>query len=430
MNVFRFVQVLFAASVVTPAWAESPLTVDSAVRTALEHSPKLRAARFEAQATQAQIDREKPVARPKLTAKAIGAIQGPQVFFPRAGNTDATVLPERFGQLEVSLEQPLWRAGRGAARQRYGAQSRANDLEARRAENDLALEVRKAYFSLMSAQSMAEVARGGVDLARKHLQLTKDMLEAGTSSERDVKASDADLAEAEQSLTKADNGVALAKANLNRVMGLEPAAPVQIASAGDPPEIPASTEAGIATALSKRPELKQLEESLRAARAGAALAALQDKPTVSGRATASTQTPSAFVRSEYFAASLVITWNPFDSGKTRADVRESKAQAGRFEALIEETRLGIKLEVESALRGMVEAKQRIATADRQVAAAQAAADISEVRYQARSATQLEVSSANLNVQKARAGRTQAVSDLYVAHAEYLHAIGTDVRKNP
>jgi outer membrane protein TolC len=407
------------------AHSQPPLSESAAVRNAIEHSPKLRAARFEAQAAQAQIDRERPVSRPSLTAKAIGTVQGPQVFFPRAGSTDATVLPDRFGQLEVNLDQPLWRAGIGSARQRYGAQLRANDWETRRAENDLALEVRKAYYGVTTAQSMAEVARGGVDLARKHLQLTRDMLEAGTASERDVKASEADLAEAEQSATKADTGVAIAKANLNRIMGADPGSPVRIEPSTGKPEIPVAADSGIATALSQRPDLKQLEESLKAARAAVGLAASQDKPIVSGRATASTQTPSAFVRSEYFAASLVLTWTPFDTGKTRADVRESKAQVGRLEALIEETKLGIKLEVESSWRNMVEANQRITTSEKQIAAAVAAADISEVRYQARSATQLEVSTANLNVQKARAGRAQALADLHLAHSEYLHAIGED-----
>ena len=68
-------------------------------------------------------------------------MQGPRVTFPRAGDGDATVIPERFGRVELSADQVLYRAGLGAARVRYSAQTRANAWEERRAENDLILEV-------------------------------------------------------------------------------------------------------------------------------------------------------------------------------------------------------------------------------------------------------------------------------------------------
>ena len=68
------------------------------------------------------------------------------------------------------------------------------------------------YFEALTAESMADVVHGGVEIARKHYKLTQDMLEAGTTSERDVKVADADVSEAELGLTKAENGVALAHA--------------------------------------------------------------------------------------------------------------------------------------------------------------------------------------------------------------------------
>ncbi len=402
------------------------LAVEDAVRAALANSPRLRAARFQAEATQAQTDRDRPVARPTVTAQAQGTLQGPRVTFPRAGDGDATVLPERYGKLELDVDQPLFHAGMGAARERFGAQTKATEWEEKKAENDLILDVRRAYFQLLTAQEMLQQAQRGVDLARKHRDLARTMLEAGTAMERDVKASDAQLAETEQGVLRAENGAAEARANLNRLLGRDPGAPLEVAPAPPTPSIPDSPDAAVRSALERRPEIRQLEEELRAARAGAFLASTQNQPALSARAVAATQTPSAFVKSDYFAASLVVTWNPFDAGKTRADVREARARALQLEALLEDARLGIRVETEKSWRDMREAAGRLEAAARQVASAESAADVSELRYQARIATQLEVSGALNDVARARAARSQALFDLHAAAAELAHASGADV----
>lgn len=415
-----------------PIWLapQAELTVEGAVRIALAQSPRLKAARMEFEAQQSQADRERPVARPTVSGRAEGTLQGPRITFPRAGSGDVTVLPERYGQVALSVEQPLFRAGIRAAGVRFAAQTQANVLELRRQENDLVLEVRKAFYALQTAEAMTASAEMGAELARKHLELTRVMLQAGTASERDVKASEADLAEAEQGVYQAQTGVVLARANLNRLLGRDPATPVHVIPAQVPPDadIPASAGPGIEEALKHRPELLLLEQELKAARAGATLAATEDKPSLSMRAVAQAQTPSAFVRSSYFAAGLVLNWTPFDAGKTRADVREARARAAQLEALLEDARLGIRVDVEKAVADAQEALKSIRAADQQIAAAQAAAEVSELRYQARSATQIEVSAAIFQVVKARGNRAQAVGNLLTALAEYAHAIGAEVQK--
>jgi len=408
---------------------EARLTVEDAVRIALAQSPKLRAARMELEAQQSQTDRERPIARPTVSARAEGTLQGPRVTFPRAGTGDVTVLPEQYGQVALSLEQPLFRAGIRAAGARFTAQTRANLLELKRQENDLILEVRKAYYAVQTADAMRGTAASGAELARKHLELTRVMLQAGTASERDVKASEADLAQAEQGVYQAEAGAVLARANLNRLLGRDPATPIEVEPAAMPASIPTTAESGVEKALKQRPEILLLEEELKAAKAGIALAGAQDKPGLSMRAVAQTQTPSAFVRSSYFAAGLVLNWTPFDAGKTKADVREARARAAQLEALLEDAKLGIRVDVEKAVSDAQEALRSIQAADRQIAAAQAAEDVSELRYQARSATQLEVSAAIFGVIKARGNRAQALGNLLTALAEYDHAIGADVSRS-
>lgn len=399
------------------------LTSTGAVKIALKQSPKLRAARAERDAALAHNDKEKPVARPSVSIEAVGQLQGPRVTLPRVTPGDETVVPERYGRLELLIEQTLFRAGLSSARARYDAQNRAADWELRRAEQETAVEVLRAYFGLVSAEDQAKIAGEGVRIARKQLDLTRTMLEAGTASERDVKASDADLAEAELGKSRAEGGVDLARANLNRLMGLDPAASVEMAPVSPLPAIPSSSTDPISQAMRDRPEIHLLDEGLAAARASESLAATQNLPTLSARAIGAAQTPTALTDSKFFAAGLSLKWSPFDQGKTRSDVREARASVARLEALREDARLGIRLEVEKALTDMRTARDRIAVADRQVSSAEAALGVSQLRYQAGTATQLEVSGSLFALIKARGNRAQAETDLRLADAELRYAIG-------
>ena len=421
----RYALAMFAlcSASITPVHA---ISVEEAVHTALTNSPKLIAVRRDAEANQAVTDRDKPVARPQVKAEAETRLQGPRVTFPRDGSGDVTVLPERYGRITLTIEQTLYRAGMGAARTRYDAQTRSTQWEVRRAENDAIQDVRKACYTMMTARTLAEVSREGRDLAKKHRDLTLTMLSAGAVSERDVHAAEADLADAEQGVLRAENGLVLSRANLNHLMGREPGVELDMAEITLPPPTPEHPEVDLNRALTTRPEIRQLQEGIRAAGAGALLAATQDKPGLSARAIAERQTESAFTNPNYFSAGLVLSWNPFDGGKTRSEVREARARKAQLEALLDEARLGIRLEMEKAKQDMAEARGRITVSDRQIAAARLAMDISELRYGQRAATQLEVSSALFGITKARAARTQAIFDLLAASADYAHATSADI----
>jgi outer membrane protein TolC len=406
--------------------SDSAISMEAAVKIGIEHSPKLMAARMEKKASQIQIDQGKPAARPTMTAKAEGAVQGPKVLFPRGTEGMDTVLPDQFARLEVVVDQPLYRPGMGAANARYHAQSSANHWDYIQQENDLILDIRHAYYLALSAAAMEDVANQAAALSQQQLDLTRLMFQAGNASEQDVRAAEADCASVEQDRIKAANGAFLAKADVNRVLGRNPEDPIHLIDPKKLPEISSTPDSAIQAALQSRPELKEIEENEKAANAGASLALTQTQPGLSAQATVAHQTPSAFVNENYYAASLVVKWNLFDGGQARADAREAKAQKSRLEALYKDAELGIRLDVLKAWRGMNEAKSRMDSAQKQIDAARAALDISRIRYQQRAATEMEVSSSLLNLNRALTDFTRARYDLFSAYADFRHAAGADI----
>lgn len=397
-------------------------TLEEAVRSAMRNSPRLKAARFGAEAGRAQADREKPEARPTLTVRADARLQGPRVRFPRGATGDATVLPDRFSQIELVLDQQLYAPGLSAAKVRFRAEWRTHDAEVQKEEAEVAQEVRRAYLDALEARAGAELAREGRDVARKHADLTKDMLAAGFSSERDVKAAEADLAEAEQKVVEAENGFQLAMGELRRTMGANEYGPLLLTEPVAPDRLP-DEEVSLAKAIQNRPELQLLRLGIEAARAGEMLALSQKGPFISGRATAAAQTETAFSKSTYFAAGLEFRWPILDGGAARRDAREAGAQTKKLQALLEAAEQGIRLEVRKAYRDTESAVAREASASRQIESAEAALAISELRYEQRSALLLELSGARLGVSKAKFARLQARFDRLRALADLEFATG-------
>ena len=399
------------------------ISLEQSIQEALRQSPQVRAARASLETSRSMADRDKPVARPTVTAIASGIAQGPRVTFPRPDGQLATVLPEAVGRLDLIVEQPLYRAGLKAARERYQAQLSAGDLEFRKSVADVVLAVRKAYLDVLRSDAGVLSARDGVEAALRYQQLVSRQVSAGVAKPVDAKTVEAQVAEAQSGLKQAEGSAALARFNFNRLLGRALELPVSLADIGALPSVPASPAEAVAAALRSRPELLLLEQNLQAARAGISLARSQSQPSVNARGQLTEQTPSAFLHEHYYAATLELRWSLLDGGKSRQDTREAKAQADRVQALLDDARQGISLDVMQAWEKMREAESRIDLARTQRSGLEATEQVAEKAYEVGRGTVIEVQAAQREVRGARANELRAQYDLRAAYDDFLYAQG-------
>ena len=243
------------------------------------------------------------------------------------------------------------------------------------------------------------------------------MLIAGNASERDRLAADTDLAEAEQAAAKASNGVALAEASLARLLGMPKWDGDQKLVTVSQNSNSVNWETIASIAERDHPQIQLLKKQIEIARSGGRLAATQDQPTLSARATAAAQTQTAFTDSHYLAASLVLTWKPFDRWKTRLDVAQAHSQASRLEALLDDAKSGIRLGVQKAWRDVDDARRRHSTAERQVKSSSEVLRVSRLRYEVGMASQVEVSGALFALVRSESNLVQASTDILLAENE-------------
>lgn len=419
----------------------SPLTLDEARALAEKHSPHLEAARHERRAAEIALERERPAFRPTLNLKAGETLQGPKVTFPRFDER-VTVVPTSRAQVGVTAQQTLFRFGAGAAGDRYEALRDAAAQTYEGTRRTLAYDVAQAYYKLAGAREMAGVARQGLELAEAHVKLVETLLEGRAATRADLLRAQAEAAEARQGVLTAENGVALATANLERLLGtpLPPGTVVAPTTISEPPE-PEAPDAGasnapaepdmperelqeaIRRAQEERPEVLALQDQLKAAEAGVSLAKGQGLPSLQLDGALSRQTPSAFIPSTTWSAGVSVTLPLLDGGKTRTDVAEARARVDQIKASLRELREGVALEVRQAWMSLQEARARRRVASRAVAAAQEAYDIALLRYQAGAGLNLEVLDARLALTRARANHVQAGLDMLLAASDLRYRSG-------
>jgi outer membrane protein len=405
---------------------DRPLTAAESVMLALRQSPQARAALYAREVARVQADRDRPVARPTLNATASGTVQGPRVLFPRPDNTEATFLPEDFGRVDLVLEQPLYRAGLGAARKRYAAESAVAEQEYSMTLADLALAVRKAYLNVQRAESGLRAAQDGLDAAQRYQALVQRQITAGVARPVDSDTVQAQVVEAQAGVRRAEGGIKLAHFNFNRMLGRPQDTPFTLEPIAAPPPVPDSPDAAIAIALRSRPELLTLEQNLRAAQAGISLARVQTQPSLGLRGQLTQQTPTALVHENYAAATLELRWSLLDGGKVRQDVREARAQVERLTALQEDAREGISLEVRTAWQKMVDARTQVASAHEQQEGLQKAAQVAEKAYEVGRGSVVQVQEAQREVRTAHGRELDALYALYEAALDFTHAQGQDL----
>lgn len=408
-----------------PDAPELPLSVDAAVQAALRGSPTLEIARHELSVGLLEADKGRPAFRPEVTASASQILRTPRVDLP--GRVDDVVLPNSQSRFEIGVKQPLYQFGIGnAPTARANALAAAARSEYRKAEQDTVLEAREACLGLARAQALAEVATRGLTLARENVRVTKLLVDTGYQAEVDLLEAQRAEADAESGVLQAQNGIALARANLNRVLGRAVDMPVVLVMEDPLPPEPEALSMLVERAVRQRPEVRTLRHNMEAAEAGIKLAKSQGLPRVSAEAAYAFQTETALIPKSGFAAGLTITAPLFSGAANRYTIREAEIRLQQLKSALKAREQGIALEVERQRLAMQEARSRRAVAEKAIAAAEKVYEITGFRLEKGQAIQVEVLNARLQLQKALSDRAAAENDLRVAQARLYRATGETI----
>ena len=424
MTTFRAMAIagLLAAGA-TSAHAQETSSLDALVGEALANNLGLRAERLARDRAAAQVREARGLFLPSISVdsrytgqsgtlnlgdvvnpvySALNQIQGTNQF---PTNVDVTLPQAWDGRLHIT--QPLFNE---TIRKNYRLARRRDDAETARVRGvarRLATEVQAAAVQVASAKSAVAIYQASLALVAESERVATRLLEAGRATPDAVFRARAERSDVEQKLAEAQETVAAAIRALNQLLGrpLETPAPV-LADSALAPDLTITEDQAVASALAHRDELAELDAGIAAADEGVGIATAAFLPTVAAAFDYGFQGQKIRFApaTDYWTASIVISWNLFSGGRDWSRRQAAQADAQRVRAARADAEDRIGLDVRQAYAAALVARGAITTADDRLAAARRSFELVRRRYEEGVASQIEFLDARTQLTNAELNR--------------------------
>jgi outer membrane protein len=430
---------LVSTVMVSTAWAEEAedrggplrLTLNRAIEMALEYNLDMKVAQEEIVAAQERQKEEKTGFLPSLSGRYSYRRPSEVPYAVIAGNQFDFADRNQY-RFTGTVEQPLFTGF--AILSNYQLAQLGLDvanLQLARTRLDLILQVKEAYFAILTAEELEEVRKQSVEQLQAELKVAKDFYRVGMSPKIDVLDAEVRLAEVEQQLIRARKSVRLAKARLNTILRRPIDQEIVVADILCHQPYERTYESCLEMSLQGRPELLEAEKNVVQAEKEITLAKSAYYPEVSLSANyyRAGDDPgvdgSDFVDRENWDVMAEATMTIFEWGKTRHATSEKRARLRQARQALEQIKDAIRLEVKTSYLDLETAEKNIWVAKKSVESAEENFRISKERYKEQVATATEVLDAQTRLTEAKTNHTRALAEFNVARARLVRAMGTD-----
>ena len=328
----------------------------------------------------------------------------------------------------VTLAQPiasLWTINEGYALRKMGVDLAG--LQRKVALRDVAFQVTEAYYRVLQAMRLADVAQKSVENIEAQVKRAQSFFRAGTVGRNDVLRAELGLAAAKQRLIQANGGVVLARGQLARLMGLPPESPIDpVDSITDlAVALPVPATQAEDRAVADRLEMKEIAAQMEMARAGESLAKSKMLPQVNALANYTHSSPATMFapKQDIWFIGGTASWDIWEGGGTYYGIDESKARLAQALSARRKAEDGIRLETRSAHVNATTASQALTVARDAVEQAEENFRIEQKRYESGDNTSFDVLDAENQLTTARGQLQAATYDSLIAQSNLARAIG-------
>jgi len=330
----------------------------------------------------------------------------------------------------LEFRQPLF-AG-GAISANYEASKKGEaiaQVEESLASQDLVQEVKVAYFNILKAQKIQDVAQQAVEQLKSHRNDAQNFYEVGLIPKNDLLQSEVRLADGMQNLVRAENGLEIAKSRFNTVLRRHINDPVSIEDILKYRPFDKPIEGCLQTALEKRPEIKsynlrieQMQELVKVAK-GDLMPALSavghyerfgDQSDLQGTTYKSEETWYIMARAD---------WNFWEWGKTKNQVDSRQARQNQAASLLANEKDKVAFEVKAAYILVRESEKQVFVAQKAIEQAEENFRLNTERYKEQVGTSTDVLDAQTLLTKTKSDYVNALGDYYISQARLERAMG-------
>jgi len=424
------VALVFASSVSAEPAPETPvpdtLDLKTAIGYAIENNFAIRQARERIRQQEGVVIEVRAREVPNVAANG---------YYQRNDKTITQTSPasDKYWAINLTATQVLFAGGgvRSAIRSADLIREAAL-LELKGVINDALLSVRTNYYDVLLNREKIKVQEQNVELLRQQLKNVSNRFEAGTVSSFDKLQAEVAVANAQVPLITARNDYRLAIESLRQALGF---ANKQREFSRKVPQIMGTLdytpsnfelETVFHAALDHRPDLQSYAKLTEAREKSVTTARSNYYPNLElfgGWELRKGGTDNFRDSPDGFLVGLQSQWNIFDGRATQGRVAQARSLLAQSRLSQTEAQLNVEVEVRRAFSSWQEATELADASQKVVAQADEAVRLATARYDAGTATQLEVLQAQVALTTARTNQLQAYYNYNIAVASLRRAMG-------
>lgn len=409
----------------------TPLTLETCVEIALDCNPAARAAKEGVKISCHEVGKAKAAFYPILDASASYARWQTFAFIPNQLRGVPQFMFDRYGPFNdyrIALKGSYLIYDSGARQAELRAMLAKREVafaEEEKLQQEIALNVTTAFYSLAGNLELLEVNGKKLARAKKNLAITEKRKKVGAAPAMDVYRSKVGVAEARQELTKVRGVVRIAKGNLNTSMGLAPNLEIEIASQEhsffSPERI--NLDNCLAIGLQNRPEMRASQLQMSALCQKIKKVKSEYGPQIAFEGSYGARDEEFFPNTREFYAGVGVRWNLFNGFYTTHSLREAKSRYAYRQNQHDQLALAIQQEIWRAYSQMTESWEMIQTTLAQVEDAQEGYRMAEDRYENGSATINDLLDSETALAKAEAMHVEARWNYRIAETAFAWTQG-------
>ena len=395
----------------------SVLQLDRALEIALTYHPSL------VQAKQSLVSAEKQFA--DAVAGYLPTVSSSASYRKGTSNSEAgaeTNKTDGSYSTSVSLSQLIYDFGKTPAAIRQSYENKlAAEANLRATYNNIAYNIRQAYYDLIKQEALVKVAEDTVHQFEVHLEQVKTLVDVGRRIKYDITKAEVDLGNARINLVNARNARLTARAVLNNALGLAEE-PGYRAAEPTMEKFNQGFEKLIGVARKNHPELVAQLARERAAAASVDNAIASLFPSLSlGGSYSWSGSEFPLVWNWSLASSLGLTL--FNGFRNTNAIDSAVASLRSTRAARAELEQRIYLDLRRAVAQLENARERLSIINLTVQQAEENLNLVNERYKIGKASSVELTDAQVSLSDARAQQVQARFDYQTAIALIKKTIG-------
>jgi outer membrane protein len=431
---------LLKAAPAQQAAEPSLLTLQQAVKIALEKNPLRKAALADTRVASADVREARSVLMPRLMFSETATRGNDPVYV-----FGSELRQQRFTAADIALNKLNTPLPFGNFSTRFGGSwnlfdsfaswhgvNRAKEMneaaghQLERTDQEIVFRVVDAYYAVLLASKQLEVTEQAVQTSQSIMDRSRARFDSGLVVESDLLTAKVRMAARQQELIRARNNLDLTRAQLSTAMGVPVDSMFQPAEALAERTLPIPVLHEIEKqALTNRPDLKRIQSEEAAQQQSVAVAKSSFGPRVNAFAGWEMDNPT-FVAGggNNWLGGVEVQFDIFQGGAKRAELARERALQERVIAMKQVASDGVRLEVRRAYYNLDSARQEVEVARAAITQAQDSLRINQNRYDGGLTTITDLLGAEEATRRSQTDYWEAVYRFHTSYANLELASGT------